>query len=229
MPRFPAARRRRSSLLRRCPGRSATRPGRRRSPRRWGRPRRTTRSGRDRSRAPGTAERATPRSPAASRTSTPNSGGQSAWVGPQARSTWWISTSPSRIPGTAEAGNVRPPGTRSTTVSQASSGIAAIASVSSVVAPRKRVRSSLCPVAASASMSASRRSCEAYIGTGSSCTMPPSTPARPSALSVRCATTWARVQPGSRLGPGQASPVMPSTVRTSLWVASWSSSASLGA
>ena len=50
------------------------------------------------------------------------------------------------------------------------------------------------------------------------------TPAIPSALRARCATTCARVQSGSPLGAARAASSRPSTVRTSRWVASGSSS-----
>ncbi len=64
---------------------------------------------------------------------------------------------------------------------------------------------------------------ERYMVVGSPWTRPSRTPASPSALRARCATTCARVQSGSPLGAPRASSSRPSTVRTRRWVASGSS------
>ena len=55
---------------------------------------------------------------------------------------------------------------------------------------------------ASATMSASRCSCEAYMGTGRPSCTPSSAAESASAFRVRWATTWARLQPGQQAGLG---------------------------
>ena len=77
-------------------------------------------------------------------------------------------------------------------------------------------------------MSLSRASLEAYIATGRPSCTPSSAPDSPSAFRVRCATTCARVQPGSRLGCRHWSSVIASTDRTSRRVPESSSSRSWG-
>ena len=70
---------------------------------------------------------------------------------------------------------------------------------------------------ARSSMSLSRCSSESYIGLAVLVRRPRRAAPGPcpSALSARWATTWARVQPGSREGARQSSPWRPSTVRVS--------------
>src|SRR5690349_9628621 len=108
-----------------------------------------------------------------------------------------------------------PPGVRSNRPSQSASCIASSASAKRAVAARKRSRSSSGAAAASSSMSVSRASDEAYIGSARPRCAPWRTPARPSPLRARWATTWPRVQPGSCDGSAYWVSGSASTVRTS--------------
>ena len=114
------------------------------------------------------------------------------------RSAWWISTSRSRMLGDLAGGErAAARATRSiATVPSSSAGSSATASATSVVAPRSRLADS-----AAAGRTARRCRRRGPPGRRTSAPValdqPSRAPASPSALRVRCATTWPRLQPGS--------------------------------
>ena len=144
------------------------------------------------------------------------------WCRPVPRSTWWISSSRSRMLGSDAARIERPPGVRSTRPSQPCSGTA----VEGVGEDRRtrraggrgsrsaRARGEVVDVAVAPFVGVVHRAPARAAST------PCTARASPSALSARCATTCARVQPGSSDGARQSSPWKASTVRFTRWAAS---------